>query len=258
MLRWLIFACVSTWTWCSAARSSLAFLHELDAPLVDLHLYFHMNLMLRCLIFISISTWSGCSAAWSSLAFLHEPEAPLLDLPCRRENSRRYSVALRPSLSDRRTVSASPSDHWPATSHHVTSRSIHLVFSWWSTPREFGCQTGRDFQDNFPNRTRTLGKEPCNLHLVQAEANCKAPCQEFLSGLENCPGSLCQFDNQIPWEWIIKKRPDGSNVWMRRSRCVRGNETSWSAWTPVPTHVQQGALGPMSNYVWKMEFATSS
>ena len=88
MLRCLIFTCISTWTWCSAAWSSLAFLHELDAPLLDLHLHFYMNswcsaawsslaclhelLMLRCLIFTCISTWTWCSAAWSSLAFLHE------------------------------------------------------------------------------------------------------------------------------------------------------------------------------------------
>ena len=50
------------------------------APLLDLLLHFHMNLMLRCLIFSCISTWTWCSAAWSSLAFLPELDAPLLDL----------------------------------------------------------------------------------------------------------------------------------------------------------------------------------
>ena len=67
-------------TACSAAWSSLAFPHELDAPLVDLLLHFYMNLMLRCLIFSRISTWTWYSAAWSSLACLHELDAPLLDL----------------------------------------------------------------------------------------------------------------------------------------------------------------------------------
>ena len=151
LLRCLIFICVSTWTWRAAAWSSLAFLHELDAPLLDLHLHFCMNLMarcffmnllLRCLIFSCVSTWTWCSAAWFSLAFLHELDAPLLlhelvapllclqlrfymnlmprcmlDLVCRRENSRRYSGAVRTSdrhaERDRQSVAArpSPSDH---------------------------------------------------------------------------------------------------------------------------------------------------
>ena len=80
MLRCLIFSCNSTWTGCSAAWSSLAILHELDALLLDLLLHFYLNWMLRCLIFSCISTWTGCSAAWSSLAILHELDAPLLDL----------------------------------------------------------------------------------------------------------------------------------------------------------------------------------
>ena len=62
----------STWTWCSAAGSSLAFQHELDAPPLDLLLHFCMNLMLRCLIFSCMSTWTWCFAAGSSLACLHE------------------------------------------------------------------------------------------------------------------------------------------------------------------------------------------
>ena len=64
MLRCLIFTCISTWAWCSAAWSSLAILHELGAPLLDLHFQFYMNLMLRCLIFVC--SWTWCSAAWSS------------------------------------------------------------------------------------------------------------------------------------------------------------------------------------------------
>ena len=110
LLRCFTLTCSSTWwTWCSAPWSSFAFLHELDAPLLDLHLlfymnlmlrcliltcistwtwisaawsclHFYMNLMLRCLIFICISTWTWCTAAWSSLAVPHELDAPLLDL----------------------------------------------------------------------------------------------------------------------------------------------------------------------------------
>ena len=80
LLRCLTFTCNATWTWCSAAWSSFAFLHELDAPLLDLHLQVYMNLMLRFLIFTCISTWTRCSAAWPSLASLHELDAPLLDL----------------------------------------------------------------------------------------------------------------------------------------------------------------------------------
>ena len=111
MLRCLIFICISKRTGCSAAWFSFAFLHELDAPLLDWsslafrhelvapllalheldaplpaplldpHLQFYMvNLMLRCLIFTCISTWTWCPAAWSSFAFLHELDAPLLDL----------------------------------------------------------------------------------------------------------------------------------------------------------------------------------
>ena len=80
MLRCMIFSYISTWTWCSAAWSSLAFLPELDAPPLDLLLHFYLNLMFRCLIFSCISTWTWCSAAWSALAFLPELDVPLLDL----------------------------------------------------------------------------------------------------------------------------------------------------------------------------------
>ena len=86
---------ISTWTWCYALWSSLAFPHDLDATLYDLHWHFHMNLMLRSMICncnftwcwclslwssIGISTWSWCYALWSSLAFPHEPDATLYDL----------------------------------------------------------------------------------------------------------------------------------------------------------------------------------
>ena len=121
MLRCLIFTCSSTWTWCSAAWSSLAVLHELDAPLLDLHLQFYMNLMLRCLIFSCVSTWTWCSAAWYALAVLHELDAPLLDLFLRFYVNLvlRYLIFLAavktaaaiPPPSDRQTVAASPSDH---------------------------------------------------------------------------------------------------------------------------------------------------
>ena len=60
--------------------TSLAFPHDLDATLYDLHWHFHMILMLRSMIFIGISTWSGCYALWSSLAFPHDPDATLYDL----------------------------------------------------------------------------------------------------------------------------------------------------------------------------------
>ena len=89
---------ISTWTWCYALWSSLAFPHDLDATLYDLHWHFHMNLMLRSMIFncnstwswcyvlwssIGISTWSWCYALWSSLAFPHEPDAtPLRSMIC--------------------------------------------------------------------------------------------------------------------------------------------------------------------------------
>ena len=104
---------ISTWTWCYALWSSLAFPHEPDATLYDLQLqfhtsasdslgwggiitslafphepdatlydlqlHFHMNLMLRSMIFNCNSTWSWCYALWSSLAFPHEPDATLYD-----------------------------------------------------------------------------------------------------------------------------------------------------------------------------------
>ena len=95
MLRRLVFSCISTWTWCSAswscistrtwcstAWSSLAFLHVLDAPLLDLLLHVYMNSMLCCLIFSCISTWTWCFAVWSSRAFLHELHTSLLDFSC--------------------------------------------------------------------------------------------------------------------------------------------------------------------------------
>ena len=62
MLRSMIFIGISTWSWCYALWSSLAFPHEPDATLYDLQLQFHMNLMPRSMIFIGISTWSWCYA----------------------------------------------------------------------------------------------------------------------------------------------------------------------------------------------------
>ena len=76
----MVFNCNSTWSWCYALWSSLAFPHDLDATLYDLHWHFHMILMLRSMIFIGISTWSWCYALWSSRAFPHEPDATLYDL----------------------------------------------------------------------------------------------------------------------------------------------------------------------------------
>ena len=71
---------ISTWSWCYALWSPLAFPHDLDATLYDLHWHFHMIWMLRSMIFIGISTWSWCYALWSSLAFPHDPDATLHDL----------------------------------------------------------------------------------------------------------------------------------------------------------------------------------
>ena len=71
---------ISTWSWCYALWSSLAFPHDPDAMLHDRHWHFHMILMLRSMIFIGISTWSWCYAPWSSLAFPHDPDATLHDL----------------------------------------------------------------------------------------------------------------------------------------------------------------------------------
>ena len=62
---------ISTWTWCYALRSSLAFPHDLDATLYDLHWHFHMNLMLRSMTFNCNSTWAWCYALWSSIALPH-------------------------------------------------------------------------------------------------------------------------------------------------------------------------------------------
>ena len=76
----MIFIGISTWSWCYALWSSLAFPHDLDATLYDLHWHFHMILMPRSMIFIGISTWSWCYAPWSSLAFPHDLDATLYDL----------------------------------------------------------------------------------------------------------------------------------------------------------------------------------
>ena len=95
MLRSMIFNCnstwswcyvlwssigISTWSWCYALWSSLAFPHDLDATLYDLHWHFHMNLMLLSMIFNCNSTWTWCYALWSSLAFPHDLDATLYDL----------------------------------------------------------------------------------------------------------------------------------------------------------------------------------
>ena len=50
---------ISTWSWCCALWSSLAFPHDLDATLYDLHWHFHMILMLRSMILIGISKCNG-------------------------------------------------------------------------------------------------------------------------------------------------------------------------------------------------------
>ena len=92
---------IATWSWCYALWSSLAFPHDLDATLYDLHWQFHMILMLRSMIFnchcthphpivwggvgwddnvIGIATWSWCYALWSSLAIPHDLDATLYDL----------------------------------------------------------------------------------------------------------------------------------------------------------------------------------
>ena len=71
---------ISTWSWCYALWSSLAFPHDLDATLYDLQSQFHMILMLRSMIFIGISTWSWCCALWSSIAIPHNLDATLYDL----------------------------------------------------------------------------------------------------------------------------------------------------------------------------------
>ena len=117
MLRSMIFIGISTWSWCYALWSSLAFPHDLDATLYDLQMQWHtsasdslgwggvgwddnvidistwsccyalwsslefdMILMLRSMIFIGISTWSWCYALWSSLAFPRDLDATLYDL----------------------------------------------------------------------------------------------------------------------------------------------------------------------------------
>ena len=60
--------------------TSLAFPHELDATLYDLHWHFHMILMLRSMILIGISIWTWCYALWSSIAIPHDLDATLYDL----------------------------------------------------------------------------------------------------------------------------------------------------------------------------------
>ena len=88
MLRSMIFNCNSThphpivWGgvgW-GGIITSLAFPHDLDATLYDLHWHFHMILMLRSMIFIGISTWTWCYALWSSIAIPHDLDATLYDL----------------------------------------------------------------------------------------------------------------------------------------------------------------------------------
>ena len=71
---------ISTWTWCYALWSSLAFPHELDATLYDLHWHFHMILILCSMIFTGISTWTWFYALWSAIASPHELDATLYDL----------------------------------------------------------------------------------------------------------------------------------------------------------------------------------
>ena len=143
LLRCFTLTCTSKWwTWCSAPWSSFAFLHELDAPLLDLHLLFYMNLMLRCLILTCISTWTWCCAAWSSLAVPHELDAPLFDLHWQFYMNfflrclinivavrppDRQTVAVRPSPLDRHvrpSPQAVPSDRRVRPSRHVTSRHV--------------------------------------------------------------------------------------------------------------------------------------
>ena len=88
MLRSMIFNCNSTHphpiVWggvgCGGIITSLAFPHDLDATLYDLHWHFHMILMLRSMIFIGISTWTWCYALWSSIAIPHDLDATLYDL----------------------------------------------------------------------------------------------------------------------------------------------------------------------------------
>ena len=69
----MIFIGISTWTWCYALWSSLAFPHDLDATLYDLHWHFYMNLILRSMICNCISTWTWCYALWSSIAISTHP-----------------------------------------------------------------------------------------------------------------------------------------------------------------------------------------
>ena len=77
---------ISTWSWCYALWSSLAFPHELDLrsmifncnsthphPIVWGGVGWDNNV-------IGISTWSWCYALWSSLAFPHDLDATLYDL----------------------------------------------------------------------------------------------------------------------------------------------------------------------------------
>ena len=152
--RGLIFTSVSTWTSCSAARSLFAFLNELDAPLLDFHLRFYMNLMPRCLIDLhlhfdmnlllpcllymnlmlrcllrcltltcSSTWWTWCSAARSSLAFLHELDAPMLDF-----HLRHYITCCSPAWSTWTWCSAACSAAWPSLAilHELDAPLLNL------------------------------------------------------------------------------------------------------------------------------------
>ena len=77
----MIFIGISTWSWCYALWSSLAFPHEPDATLYDLQLQFHM-IWCYALWSIGISTWTWCYALWSSIGISTFPhlDATLYDL----------------------------------------------------------------------------------------------------------------------------------------------------------------------------------
>ena len=76
----MIFNCNSTWSWCYALWSSLAFPHEPDATLYDLQLQFHTSAS-------DSLGWGG--VGWggiiTSLAFPHELDATLYDLQCEKK-----------------------------------------------------------------------------------------------------------------------------------------------------------------------------
>ena len=103
-LPYLIFTCTSTWTWCYATWPALTWgwagwagwggvIPTQRLPtLLDLHLYFYMNLMLRYLTCFNLGLgglagvgWGNTNPTssyptWSSLVLLHELDATLLDL----------------------------------------------------------------------------------------------------------------------------------------------------------------------------------